>query len=359
MRYFCAIFLVLGFSFSTDSSLFAEANNQCFEDCDKCSSVAGEDDDSEYFDYDDGSYGGCCNFGYNIDCSQEQLYLTPYGYGDPCDCGATCDPCWYKHGILMPQCKTLFPQFMADPRAINMSVGWRFNDSVFDKNVIDVSYGQPFPIWRWFNVFCCGDAMEIDLEGALWAIFEPLDDSAPLVNADYYVGFPLTWACGRWSWRLRGYHISSHIGDEYLIEHPGFDRRNPSAQYLDFFLAYQLTEAMRIYWGYGRIFMVDASFPVKRNYFEWGVETYFPYFNWDGYQYCVLGRPFYAMHFRFREDDNYREDATYVLGYELYKMTGLGGKLRGFLEYHKGASLEGQFCRFQTDYLSFRLSYGY
>ncbi len=282
-----------------------------------------------------------------------------YGFNPRFLCGGPPDPDWVCNGMFMPDYPPLFPEFMADPRAINLSVGWRWNDHVFDNNIIDVSYGQPFPIWRWFNVFCDGDAMEIDLQGALWAIFAPLHESSPLVNADYYIGFPLTWAYGPWSWRLRGFHISSHIGDEYLLLRPGFERHNPSAQYLDFFLAYQLSRDIRIYSGYGRIFMTDESFPVKRNYFEWGLETYFPYLRYDAPCYCVLGQPFYAMHFRYLEDDNYRQDSTFVLGYELRKLSGMQGRLRAFLEFHKGNSLEGQFARFRTDYLSFRITYGY
>src|SRR2546422_11534437 len=38
-----------------------------------------------------------------------------------------------------------------------------------------------------------------------------------LINADYLVGPPLTYRHGSWSTRLRLYHQSSHLGDEYLL----------------------------------------------------------------------------------------------------------------------------------------------
>lgn len=316
----------------SDSACYASYCSDADIDCDfDCSS----DERPNY------SVADCC---YNT---------SPWGYGNPSD------PSWWYHGMLLPNCPTLFPQFMADPRAVNMSAGWRFNDNVFEKNMIDVSYGAPVPIWRWFNVICYGDAMQFDLEGALWAIFDPLHESSPLVNADYYIGFPLTWKCGSWSWRLRGYHISSHIGDEFLLNHPTFIRENPSAQYLDFFLSKQLTEEIRIFAGFGHLCQVDPTFPVKRNYIDWGAETYFPYFNWDGWQYCILGRPFFGMYFRYWDENNWDQDSTYVLGYELMKLTGMQGKLRAFLEYHNGFSWEGQFCQLGTDYFALRISYGY
>ena len=201
--------------------------------------------------------------------------------------------------------------------------------------------------------------MQFEIEGCLWAIFDPLHDSSPLVNADYYVGFPLTWKCGRWSWKLRGYHISSHIGDEFLLDHPRFVRRNPSAQYIDLFVAYELMQETRIFFGYGRIFGADESFPMKANYFGWGAECYLPYLRWNGWRHCVEGRPFLALFMRNLQEDGYQQDLTFALGYEFHKLTGLEGKLRAFLEWHQGHSLEGQFSRLKTDYFSIRLSYGY
>ncbi len=347
--------------------LFLSLTLGCF------SSAAYADEDDDYGEgsslcHDEGcedycySDCGCISDSYVPDSRRHWWNWSDYSENefDFCsECWCPGDPCWYRKGIFMPDCPPLFPELMADPRAVCLSAGWRFGDAVFDHNTIDVSYGQPFPIWRWSNVFFSGDCMEIDLQGALWAIFEPLRESAPLVNADYYVGFPLTWGYGRWSWRLRGYHVSSHIGDEFLLNHPGFQRHNPSAQYLDFFLAFQITPAIRLYGGYGRIFMMDDSFPVKRNYFEYGAETYLPWCHWYNKDYCVLGQPFFAMHFRNLQDDDYREDSTFVLGYEFRNLTGMEGKLRAFMEYHKGQCLEGQFARFRTDYFSLRISYGY
>ncbi len=122
-------------------------------------------------------------------------------------------------GLWFPEDPPLFRPFMADPRQICYSAGWRFNDQVLNKNVIDVSYGDSLPIYRWFDVWpWCGD-LQFDVQGALWAVFDPLHESSPLIDADYYIGFPLTYAVGNWSFRLRGYHISTHIGDEFLINH--------------------------------------------------------------------------------------------------------------------------------------------
>lgn len=301
--------------------------------------------------------GACCDGG--LPCDIDGACCEG---GWPCDCNELWDECCCfccRTGVIMPECPVLFKPFMADPRQVCYSVGWRFDDRVFTQHIIDVSYGDFFPIYRIWNMFLCGDALEFDLEGALWAIFEPLHYSAPLVNADYYVGLPITYAYGPWSFRFRFFHISSHIGDEFLLNHPRFRRLNPSAEYVDLAASYQLNCDLRVYFLVGRIVSRDRSFPFKRNYVEWGVENYFRHGSFYLEHDCLSIEPFFAMHFRCREDNHWREDSTYVLGYEFHKHSGLCRKMRLFLEYHQGYSLEGQFSRCKTTYLSIRATYGF
>jgi hypothetical protein len=46
-----------------------------------------------------------------------------------------------------------------------------------------------------------------------------------MLNADYVIGLPLTIRRGWFSTRLRVYHQSSHLGDEYLLREPA-DRQD-------------------------------------------------------------------------------------------------------------------------------------
>ena len=264
-----------------------------------------------------------------------------------------------KWGLWLPEDPVLFRPFLADPRQITYSAGWRFNDNILAKNVIDVSFGDTCAIYRWFDVWPWGGDLQIELEGALWAVFDPLHESSPLIDADYYVGIPLTYAIDNWQFRLRGYHISTHMGDEYLIDHPGFDRRNPSAEYLDFAFSCDFTDEIRYFGGVGVIVAQDKSFKTGRFYLEGGAELRFR--QWGFTDFCdqLYGEPFYGMYFRWRKDFKHHLDQTYVLGYEIGKLYGLCRKLRFYIEYHDGYSLEGQFQKKATNYLSLRFSYGF
>lgn len=264
--------------------------------------------------------------------------------------------CW---GIWFPEDPILFRPFVADPRAINFSGGWRLNDQALVKNVIDVSFGNTMGVYRWLDVWPWGGQLEIDVEGAVWVCFDPLHSSSPLMNADYYGGVTIDYAAGPLAFRLRAYHISSHIGDEFILNHQEFDRRNPSAEYLDLYVSYYPTDDIRWYGGIGAVVAQDRSFPFGRFYAEAGVELHLNQLGWIDQRQQLFGRPFFGMDFKYQTKQDKHINQTYVLGYEWGKLVGLQRLFRIFVEYHDGYSYEGQFQRLPSNYLSFRISYGF
>jgi hypothetical protein len=275
--------------------------------------------------------------------------------------------CSYAHacghcGIWLPEEPMLFKPFIADPRQVDYSVGWRFRDRSLASNIIDVSFGDALGIYEWCDVWPWKGQLRIEIEGALWAVFAPLKESAPLYNADYYVGVPITYAIDRWQFRLRGFHISSHIGDEFLITHcdKGFERFNPSAEYLDFAVSHEFTDDIRLYGLLGVIMHHDESFRCGGPlYAEAGMELRFHPLQYIDFCNKLIGTPFYAMHWRYNRAFKHHIDMTYALGYEWAKFSGLCRKLRIFMLYHDGYGVDGQFCKIPTHYFSIRMSYGY
>ncbi|MDB2613610.1 DUF1207 domain-containing protein [Chlamydiales bacterium] len=292
---------------------------------------------------------GCC---YPIEDECEEYICIENSYYQDLN------PCCLR-GVWLPEAPPLFLPLKADPRQLIASVGSRFHDDVFGTYVVDVSYFDTAPIYRWFNAFFSGDQLQLDLDGALWAIFQPMKPSSPLVNADYYGGISLNYSYKCWSFRLRGFHISSHIGDEFLIDHPDFDRKNPSAEYIDLIASYNVCDDLRFYAGAGYIPHSDPTFAVRSLYAQGGAELYLPWFRFISFCNMLEGRPFFAMNFALWENNEWDLDQTYVIGYEVGKLYGLERKLRLYAEYHDGFSCEGQFCKYRTSYVSLRVSYGF
>jgi hypothetical protein len=302
----------------------------------------------------------CLLFGSNTLCAEEPT-ISPDPTNACCENALLCqDDSKECYGIWLPEDPPLFRPFVADPRQITYSAGWRFNDQALDvTNVIDVSFFDSCALFRWCNVWPWDGQLQFDIEGAVWAVFDPLHNSSPLINADYYIGFPLTYAVGAWSFRLRGYHISCHIGDEWILDHPDFYRRNPSAEFLDFYASYWPTDEIRAYAGVGVVLSQDKSFPCGRFYSQAGVELHLSQLGFVNECQQLYGRPFFGMDFRFQTKQDRHINQTYVLGYEWGKLCGLQRVLRLFLEYHDGYSYEGQFCHFPTNYTSLRITYGF
>jgi len=264
-------------------------------------------------------------------------------------------------GIWFPQMTELFQPLVADPREIVYSIGYRWDDNVIGKKVVPVSLGDDFPIYRWLNVLW-GD-IQIGISACVWSVFN-MDPPKPkinagteLVNTDYFVGIPIQYALNKWSFRFRVYHISSHLGDEFLVNNPGFNRVNPSMEAVELFASYQVFSFWRLYGGPGVVFHSDKTFKIKPLYFEYGTEFRFLGTKYRKQQ--LYGNFYAAAHFRSWAQLNWDFDGTFVAGYEWSKLQGIGRKIRFFFEYHNGFSLEGQFFNMKTSYWSFRVSYGF
>lgn len=277
------------------------------------------------------------------------------------DVGTDCE---YAHahnlwGVFFPEGPPLFRPLMADPHQLTYSVGWRFHDKVFGSDIIDVSFYDRFPFFRWCDVWLPGGELQFEIEGDVWALFNPLHESSPLIDADYYVGFPITWAYENWAIRFRGYHISTHIGDEFLLDHPHFRRKNPSIEAFDLYVSNQFTRDIRLYGGLGYVACQDNSYRVGKCYAAVGMEL--RVFEISYYDNCnrLYGVPIFGMHFYYQSHFKSHINSTYVLGYEWGKLSGLRHRMRVYLEYHDGYCVEGQFSKEPNRYLSLRASYGY
>ncbi len=267
-----------------------------------------------------------------------------------------------SRGIWFPQTTVLFLPQVANPRQVTYSIGYRQGDKIMGKKAIQISLGDDFPIYRWLDVFWGWGDLQISVESGIWAVFnlypEPnIGDGTELVNTDYYFGIPLTATFNEWAFRLRLYHISSHLGDEFLVNHPGFIRKNPSFEATDFFASYQLLQSLRLYLGVGAIFDSDPTFRLKPFYLDYGAE--FRFLGVKFRKQRLFGAFFLAAHFRTYQYLKYDFDGTFVGGYEWSKLQGIGRKFRLFVEYHNGFSLEGQFMKMRTNYISYLLSYGF
>ena len=272
---------------------------------------------------------------------------------------ALCQPPRQCHisAVWLPQNTLLFQPLIADPRQVMNAASLRFNDNVIGKHVGVAQFGGDFIIIRLKDVLCWRGDMDLGIQAGIFSVFNLSDINACMVNTDFFASALVTYAINRWSYRFRWWHLSSHLGDEFLLAYPGYERFNLSDEGVDAFVSYQLGYPVRLYAGMGYIYSRDKEFPEKPLYFEGGTEIRV-FGGRDRFNRLYV-QPFLAMHFRTWQEHEYDIDQTYALGVEWSKIQGVGQKFRLFFEYHNGYSREGQFVRKRSDYVAIKVNYGY
>lgn len=176
-------------------------------------------------------------------------------------------------------------------------------------------------------------AWQIDLEGGAQARVDPQQES-DLEATDYRFGLLSTWRRGRNAYKVGYYHLSSHIGDEYLLANPGFTRLNYVRDSAIVGVIHYLTDDMQVY---GEVAYAagheDGAEPLELQY---------------GYQYTPLrayglkGAPYFGINGHTREDFNWITSINTVAGWQ-WRGEESNHLFRVGLQYYTGPALQWQF----------------
>ena len=252
---------------------------------------------------------------------------------------------------------SLFEPLAADLRWPHLGLGteWYVGDRYLE-STYSVALGGTVPVWRSES----GD-VEWGLQGGVFSVFDRDQPSLDLFNSDY-VG--AAFVAGRFgeakdmSYLVRVLHISTHVGDEYLINFPEVERENFSFERADAFLSRDFdlgplgpargTE-LRVYGGLGAV--IGEPEPADWGYLraQWGSELRADVF--DG-----RGRLFLAADVQHEEARDFVPDLSLSAGWEL--PTGRpGSAFRASIEYYVGREPNGQFWRDDVQIVGVGLSF--
>jgi len=174
------------------------------------------------------------------------------------NCGTGVHEVEASGAVLFPQ-DQLFCPLLADPKEPRSFVSYlrgefrTLNDpSGEGTNIGSVGLGDSFGLVRWGGP-TPGEGVQLDLVGGIFAQFDVGTPSFDLINADYIVGLPLTIRRSGFSARIRLYHQSSHLGDEYLLRGEEIERENLSFESVELLLSQEIGP-LRAYAGTERLF---------------------------------------------------------------------------------------------------------
>jgi hypothetical protein len=178
---------------------------------------------------------------------------------------------------------------------------------------------------------------QIDAEGSSQVRLD-IPDDVDVVSVDFRGGLPITFGIGRHRTKLAYYHLSSHVGDEFLLKNPGFARLNYSRDAFVLGHSIYVTPAWRVYAEAGWAFYSDVGDPWE---FQVGTE-YAPSCPTG-----IRGAPFFAINGQFRQEINFGGGLSMQGGWSWRAEH--GALLRTGVHYYNGESNQFSFLG-QTDH---------
>ncbi|MDK2744528.1 MAG: DUF1207 domain-containing protein [Nitrospira sp.] len=240
----------------------------------------------------------------------------------------------------------LFRPLLADPKQPQFFALWQSMQSRNERtnaNIGSVGIGENFGFYTRRNG-CNG--WQISLLTGIFAQFDLDTSNSALINVDFNVGIPLTWRHGNWSARLRFYHQSSHIGDEFLGAHPGFQSIGLQFEEVDMIVSYDVQKWLRLYGG-GAVMVNRQPSQIDRNTVQWGFEARTPTPVGRSYLFGLFSNPIrfspvLTADFKSVEEQAWYINTNLLMGFDMSR-AGSFKRLRILFNYYHGYNPYGQF----------------
>lgn len=230
--------------------------------------------------------------------------------------------------------RDLYRTYLADPRQSKSGTKVQFpvrgdrHDNIKIENVL----GGHRPLVSWTDPGHPDEEMQLQIEAAVFSRFD-IQEGWDMDAADYRFGFPFLFRSGDVILKVHPYHITSHLGDEYISREKAHRE------------SYHLNELA-----------VGASWPASGNwrlYAELGIAMYTGPRTDSGR--AQLGAeyifepisarvaPFAALDLQTRNEIDWSWNLTAMTGLMLIPKSGMGHGLRLTLEYYRGNDIQTQF----------------
>jgi hypothetical protein len=233
------------------------------------------------------------------------------------------DECWTCQ--LLPS-GIIYQAYLADPKESRLSSVY-FSETN-DGALWDSTLGGRAGLFRYGsldNIWPQG--WQLDLEGSGQVRLDT-EVERDLRAADFRAGGSLNYGYGPLRLKVGYYHISSHVGDEFLIKNPTFDRLNWVRDTLTLGTAWYWTDNLRIYAEAGWAFYMDIAQPWEFRF---------------GFDYAPArptgkrGAPFVAMFGHLRQELDFGGNFVLQAGWA-WRGDATGHLFRTGLHYYNGFS---------------------
>lgn len=275
----------------------------------------------------------------------EQVYEGVYPDTADMEAGTGGEYMEYGSQILPPG--ILYRAYLAGEKESRMRSVWNYDATQGWK--WDLTLGGHVGLYRYGST---GNArpvgFQIDLEGAGLVRLDPEEDR-DVDAADFRGGFPITWGTESYQVKFAYYHLSSHLGDEFLLKHPTYPRLNFSRDVLVLGHSYYWTDELRLYGEVGYAIYSDVSLQWE---FQFGID-YAPAVATG-----LRGAPFAAVNAHLREEVNYGGNFVVQAGWA-WRRSPSSGLFRVGAQYYNGKSDQFSFYNDNENKYGFGIWYDF
>lgn len=200
----------------------------------------------------------------------------------------------------------LYPSYIAGEKEPRMGISVLGGNDV--GTVLEETIGGRLGLLRY------GSAGSVNPQGWQWdleaaaMLRQNIDNDLDVDAVDFRVGSVITYKQGATAYKAGYYHLSSHVGDEFLVRNPGFQRINYVRDSLIIGVYHNMTEAIAVYG--------EVAYAVKT---DGGAEPFELQF---GTEYSSPdaaspeGAPFAAVNFHLREEFDFGGGVNVLAGWE-------------------------------------------
>jgi hypothetical protein len=252
----------------------------------------------------------------------------------------------YWHWQMLPE-GLLYRAYMAGGRESRFASHW-FHEK--DQELLwDIALGGQVGMLRYGNCDAYWpEGWQLDIEGAAFPRLT-LNSYRELVSCDFRFGIPLTFRRGPLETKFAYYHLSSHLGDEYMVRYATLGRINYTRDVFVAAVALRPIPDLRLYAEAGWAFHDNGG--SKPWEFQFGID-YSPIERWS-----LLGTPFFAINTRIRQEVDYGGNLTVQTG--LQWRSRIGSLFRAGVYYFNGKTDQYQFFREHEEQIGFGLWYDF
>ncbi len=233
--------------------------------------------------------------------------------------------------------KNLFDAPIADPRwpKFLVGIGHDFKGNL-GKTLWTFNLGENIGLAEFGNK---RSPFEIGIQAAAFSLMDIGSMPTKLVNADYFVALGLSHRRNDFQYLFQLSHVSSHVGDEFLLSEAGqtFDRINLSYETIKCFVRYKSDISLSPYMVIGYIFHVDPA-PLKRLSFAGGLDYFSNRIVFKNSTRLIAGAFANAW-----QENNYQPTITVRVGLQYERTKYCNRYLQILLQYKVGKSQQGQF----------------